>query len=521
MNVRSGSPPSALVVYLHGRRIGVVTRLAGDRHIFAFEEDYVDDPGRPTLSLAFKSATGGLVTEIRDYRVRVPPFFSNLLPEGHLRTYLAARIGVRPEREFFLLHALGADLPGAVTVTSMDVEAPARNDRRSPEASDDRSARAPLRFSLAGVQLKFSAIMEATGGLTVPADGIGGSWIVKLPSARFAAVPQNEFVTMELARGIGIPVPRTRLVPVHEIAGLPDDVATVDDQALAVERFDRDPGGSRIHMEDFAQVFGLYPERKYGRRSCANIASVLSAEAGTEAVEDFVRRLVFSVLVGNADMHLKNWSPPLRGRRHAVAVARLRPAGDDSLPAGRPARAHVRRNEGHPWNHQGADPPVCGQGGPGRRSALACGAGDGGRDGRSVARSRRESHAAGRYPDLAGPSSHRRRRPDAGVRQAQRLRRAGTSAGGTRGTHRCRCARDREPLRAAALRRSGFPRTIADSNRMTGKIRGRFDHPPSGGESGAASRPRAPPPRPPGYGRRARRSPKRPRFAASHGPAPE
>ena len=308
MNVRSGSPPSALAVYLHGRRIGVVTRLAGDRHIFAFEEDYVDDPGRPTLSLAFKSATGGLVTEIRDYRVRVPPFFSNLLPEGHLRTYLAARIGVKSEREFFLLHALGADLPGAVTVASMDDETPVRNDRRSPEASDDRSARAPLRFSLAGVQLKFSAIMEATGGLTVPADGIGGSWIVKLPSARFAAVPQNEFVTMELARRIGIPVPRARLVPVDEIAGLPDDVATVDDHALAVERFDRGPRGSRIHMEDFAQVFGLYPERKYGRRSCANIASVLSAEAGTEAVEDFVRRLAFSVLVGNADMHLKNWS---------------------------------------------------------------------------------------------------------------------------------------------------------------------------------------------------------------------
>ena len=308
MNARSGSPPSALAVYLHGRRTGIITRLAGDRHIFAFEEDHVDDPGRPTLSLAFKSATGGLVTEIRDYRVRVPPFFSNLLPEGHLRTYLAARIGVKSEREFFLLHALGADLPGAVTVASMDAEAPARNDRRPREAHDDRSARAPLRFSLAGVQLKFSAIMEATGGLTVPADGIGGSWIVKLPSARFAAVPQNEFVTMELARRIGIPVPRTRLVPVHEIAGLPDDVAAVDDHALAVERFDRGRGGSRIHMEDFAQVFGLYPERKYGRRSCANIASVLSAEAGAEAVEDFVRRLAFSVLVGNADMHLKNWS---------------------------------------------------------------------------------------------------------------------------------------------------------------------------------------------------------------------
>ena len=65
-------------------------------------------------------------------------------------------------------------------------------------------ARAVLRFSLAGVQLKFSAVMEASGGLTVPAGGMGGSWIVKLPSARFAAVPENEFAMLELARRAGI-----------------------------------------------------------------------------------------------------------------------------------------------------------------------------------------------------------------------------------------------------------------------------------------------------------------------------
>ena len=286
---------------------------------------------------------------------------------------------------------------------------------RPREASDDGSARAPLRFSLAGVQLKFSAVMEATGGLTVPADGIGGSWIVKLPSARFPAVPQNEFVTMGLARRIGIPVPRTRLVPVHEIVGLPDDVAAVGDLAFAVERFDRGPGRSRIHMEDFAQVFGLYPERKYGRRSCAGIASVLSAEAGPEAVEDFVRRLAFSVLTGNADMHLKNWSlvyadgvtPSLSPAYDLLSTIPYLPNDRFALTFG--------GTKGHPWNHQGADSPVCRQGGSGRRSALARGAGDGGRDGRSVAPSRREGHVAGRYPHLAGPSPHRSGRSDAGV----------------------------------------------------------------------------------------------------------
>ena len=150
--------------------------------------------------------------------------------------------------------------------------------------------------------------MEASGGLTIPADGIGGSWIVKLPSARFEAVPENEFAMMELARRVGIPVPRVKLLPISDIEGLPRDAGKMDGQALAVQRFDRTPEGGRIHMEDFAQVFGIYADDKYEKRSYANIAHVLSAEAGNDAVMDFTRRLAFSVLIGNADMHLKNWS---------------------------------------------------------------------------------------------------------------------------------------------------------------------------------------------------------------------
>ena len=112
--------PDALVVRLHDRRIGMINRLAGDRYLFAFDQAYVDDASRPTLSLSFKAASGGLVTHVRPYNVRLPPFFSNLLPEGHLREYLAARAGVKPERDFFLLAALGADLPGAISVMPAD-----------------------------------------------------------------------------------------------------------------------------------------------------------------------------------------------------------------------------------------------------------------------------------------------------------------------------------------------------------------------------------------------------------------
>lgn len=299
----------ALAIYLHGTRIGVINRLGGDQHIFAFLQDYIDDPNRPTLSLSFREPSGELITAVRPVRTKVPPFFSNLLPEGHLRSYLAERAGVKPEREFFLLAMLGADLPGAINVMPLEGNEPIEVSYDSEEKNDGENSKSQaLRFSLAGVQLKFSAIMEDTGGLTIPVDGMGGSWIVKLPSFQHHHVPENEYVMLELARAIGISTPNTKLLHTDEIQGLPENAGQPAGRALAVERFDRSTHGERVHMEDFAQVFGLFPNDKYENNSYSNIGFTLWTESGEENAYEFVKRLVFSVLIGNADMHLKNWS---------------------------------------------------------------------------------------------------------------------------------------------------------------------------------------------------------------------
>jgi len=315
---------NALAVRLYDKQIGILTKFAGERQLFAFEQDYIDDPNRATLSLSFKSTTGGVVTSARPVSRRVPPFFSNLLPEGPLRTYLAKLADVKPEREFFLLAVLGADLPGAVVVEPVDTQPAARENGVSKSEAEISAPQAALRFSLAGVQLKFSAVMEASGGLTIPAHGLGGSWIVKLPSARYIGVPENEHAMLELARRVGIDVPRNELVEIAKIKGLPEEASSVGKVALAVQRFDRRADGRRVHMEDFAQVFGLFPDDKYGQKSYANIASVLWAETGQEATYEFFRRVVFSVVIGNADMHLKNWSLLYPDRRTPV----LSPAYD-------------------------------------------------------------------------------------------------------------------------------------------------------------------------------------------------
>lgn len=300
---------SVLTVMLHGQPIGTLTNVGGDRTIFTFNENYVEAEDRPTLGLGFKDEFGQLLTEFRPYQKRVMPFFSNLLPEGHLRKYLAERAGVNPERELHLLWALGKDLPGAITIEPAEGEAwPPTIDEDDDEQPRKTDRENVLRFSLAGVQLKFSAAMDAAGGLTIPATGVGGDWIVKLPSPEYDAVPENEFSMMTLARMVGIDVPQIELVDIGAIKNLPEGIERLGGHAFIIERFDRTSDGGTMHIEDFAQVFGVYPEDKYKIARMRNIAQVLAAEGSQADTAELIRRIVFNALIGNGDMHLKNWS---------------------------------------------------------------------------------------------------------------------------------------------------------------------------------------------------------------------
>ena len=295
-----------LNVYLNNRVIGTITLLSGERSFLAFDESYLNDDHRLTLSQSFFSQQGAIIAETKIRQTRLPPFFSNLLPEGHLRTYLAAQGGINAGREFKLIELLGEDLPGAVSIKPLEgagISASKKEDIQKASADDAR-----YRFSLAGIQLKFSALLNNRGGLTIPVSGIGGNWIVKLPAQNFISVPENEWSMLNMAKKIGIPVPETRLIDLDDIKGLPDLGVFSGTKALAVRRFDRGETGKRIHIEDFAQVFGVYPNDKYRKANYTNLANMVWILTGETGLRDFIRRLTFSILIGNGDMHLKNWS---------------------------------------------------------------------------------------------------------------------------------------------------------------------------------------------------------------------
>lgn len=305
---------STLNVLLYGEPIATITNVGNDRTLFTFMDSYIHNESRPVLSLSFKDSLGGLLTHFKPTQTKLTPFFSNLLPEETMRHYLAARAGVNPVREFFLLWVLGQDLAGAITVEAADGKTMPPNAHQDPV--DETKTEPPMRFSLAGVQLKFSAVQQANGGLTIPVTGQGGSWIVKLPSSRFKAVPENEYSMMELARMLGMDVPETQLLPIHQIANLPQGIGRFGDNAFVIKRFDR-TAGQAVHIEDFAQIFNVYPHDKYQKASMRNIAQVIGIEGQDQDIAEFTRRLVFNTLIGNADMHLKNWSVIYKDKRTA------------------------------------------------------------------------------------------------------------------------------------------------------------------------------------------------------------
>jgi serine/threonine-protein kinase HipA len=156
-----------------------------------------------------------------------------------------------------------------------------------------------MRFSLPGVQMKFS-VRRDRDGYVVPEDGTGGTHILKLPDAHNPQLPENEAAMMQFAAACGIEVPPFELVDMRRIAGLPQRFQRLTGNAYAIEHFDRTADGS-VHMEDFAQVLSVYPENKYARRSFDTLMAVCNSYIGADALAEFVRRLVFTIAIANAD----------------------------------------------------------------------------------------------------------------------------------------------------------------------------------------------------------------------------
>ena len=157
------------------------------------------------------------------------------------------------------------------------------------------------RTTVTGVQAKLSMDLEhdAYGRaqrLTIV--GVMGRYILKPQTEQFERLPEIEDLTMHLAEIARIPT-------------VPHALIRFEDGELnyITRRIDRTDDGRKLPMEDMCQLAGRLTEQKY-QGSYETIAKLINRYSSVARLDlvNFWEQVVFSWIVGNADMHLKNFS---------------------------------------------------------------------------------------------------------------------------------------------------------------------------------------------------------------------
>ena len=153
--------------------------------------------------------------------------------------------------------------------------------------------------TLTGVQAKLSLHLDRHDGskrLTIV--GLWGDYIFKPQTQSYKTQPENEDLTMHLAE-----IAKIKVVP-HTLIRLKDGTL-----GYLTKRIDRSADGDKIPMEDMCQLTERQTEYKY-KSSYEQIAKVIAKYSYVPLLDltDFYEQVFFSWLVGNNDMHLKNFS---------------------------------------------------------------------------------------------------------------------------------------------------------------------------------------------------------------------
>jgi serine/threonine-protein kinase HipA len=277
-----------------GFRAGAL-RATPDGLSFAYDPRWVASAGAFTLSLTMPLGERVWTNET------VGPWVANLLPEEDMLRAFAGALGVSSGDAFALLARAGADTAGAFSfapdgeaatsiaahlaiedyVGAKDGAKGVPGDAGSAmEALIDGLARRPffadaegVRLSLAGGQVKTTLTgLDASGWPTAsltparfvaPVGEAASTVILKPENPRLLGIVEIEAYGLELARRVGLETAPWRILRAGSRS------------ALLVGRYDREivPRGGRVedparavrrvHQEDFCQLLGLEPRRKY------------------------------------------------------------------------------------------------------------------------------------------------------------------------------------------------------------------------------------------------------------------
>jgi len=297
-----------LHAWINQTRIGSLQESQGLWR-FEYAADWLNHPQRFALSPYLPLMAQPLLDGASQRPVQW--YFDNLLPEEGQRVLLADDAELNAADAFGLLAWYGAESAGSLTLFLEDT-APPPTETLRPLTDETLMARirqlprAPLthdaskHMSLAGAQHKLAVVLT-DNTLSEPVEATPSTHILKPnhPDADYPHSVINEWFVMRLARRLGLDVPdvHRRYVPAP---------------AYIIDRFDRyrsAQGWQRRHVIDACQLLGLDRSFKYAQGSMATLAALANGcRSPAIARPRLFTWLLFNVLVGNSDAHLKNLS---------------------------------------------------------------------------------------------------------------------------------------------------------------------------------------------------------------------
>jgi len=166
------------------------------------------------------------------------------------------------------------------------------------------------KISIQGVHPKLSVRLNYVKSIFEITDR-GGHFIIKPQSEDWPQLPENEDLSMRLAEIINIET------PVHGLMLSADKTYT-----YFIKRMDRYGHKGKLPLEDFAQLTGKSRDTKYDY-SMEKIVLVIEKFCTFPLLEKkkLFERTIFNYLIGNEDMHLKNFSIITKNNVHALSPA--------------------------------------------------------------------------------------------------------------------------------------------------------------------------------------------------------
>jgi len=294
-----------LYVFYQQKRVGQLIKTSAKQMQFAYDQAWLNDPEAFALSISLP-----LNNDIFEH---AETFFSNVLPEGDVRIALCKKLGLSEKNDFGLLAEIGGEVAGAISVFDTDVvpsyktqlieldESRLAELLQALEKAPFKALEGEIRLSLAGAQNKLPIIK--TGNVDTPfalpiSPDLATTHIIKLQNTHFSDLVLNEWVCMRLAKAVGLNVPHVDILPIQE------------QTHFLIKRYDRSTG-KRLHQEDFCQALAIDADNKYEAeggpclKDCAELIRNHSHKPAADILQ-FVRWVLFNVLIGNRDAHGKN-----------------------------------------------------------------------------------------------------------------------------------------------------------------------------------------------------------------------